>query len=132
MKCEDKRSAPSADSLRALRETLRPTGSQGAWVIQRVNGSFRFYTAPTSSISLHPPMLDPAALPALATAHSHAFQRALRGDTQRPGPEGTDDFWSWRVAMYRLADSLTPESIHAISLAAYRELFRAGVRTVGE
>ena len=72
------------------------------------------------------------ALPALATAHSHAFQRALRGDTQRPGPAGTDDFWSWRTAMYRLADSLTPESIQAISLVAYRELFAAGVRTVGE
>lgn len=71
-------------------------------------------------------------LDALATAHSHAFQRALRGDTQRPGPEGTDDFWSWRTAMYRLAESLTPESIHAISLVAYRELRRAGVRTVGE
>jgi formimidoylglutamate deiminase len=71
-------------------------------------------------------------LPALATAHSHAFQRALRGDTQRPGPAGTDDFWSWRTAMYRLADTLTPESIHAISLVAYRELRRAGVRTVGE
>lgn len=71
-------------------------------------------------------------LPALATAHSHAFQRALRGDTQRPGPAGTDDFWSWRTAMYRLADSLTPESIRAISLVAYRELFAAGVRTVGE
>jgi formiminoglutamate deiminase len=34
--------------------------------------------------------------------------------------------------MYRLADSLTPESIHAVSLVAYRELYRAGVRTVGE
>lgn len=71
-------------------------------------------------------------LPALATAHSHAFQRALRGDTQRPGPDGADDFWSWRTAMYALADALTPESIHAISLVAYRELYRAGVRTVGE
>jgi cytosine/adenosine deaminase-related metal-dependent hydrolase len=29
-------------------------------------------------------------LPALATAHSHAFQRALRGDTQRPGPAGLE------------------------------------------
>ncbi|MFT3769400.1 MAG: formimidoylglutamate deiminase [Minicystis sp.] len=76
--------------------------------------------------------MDPLILPALATAHSHAFQRALRGDTQRPGPDGTDDFWSWRTAMYRLADALTPESIHAISLVAYRELYRAGVRTVGE
>lgn len=71
-------------------------------------------------------------LPALATAHSHAFQRAMRGDAQRPGPSATDDFWSWRTAMYRLAGSLTPESIRAVSLAAYRELYRAGVRTVGE
>jgi formimidoylglutamate deiminase len=74
----------------------------------------------------------PFQLPALATAHSHAFQRALRGDAQRPGPAGSDDFWSWRTAMYRLAEGLTPESIHAISLVAYRELHRAGVRTVGE
>ena len=71
-------------------------------------------------------------LPGLTTVHSHAFQRALRGKAQRPGPLGTDDFWSWRVAMYELCDSLTPESIHRISLVAYRELFAAGIRTVGE
>jgi formiminoglutamate deiminase len=71
-------------------------------------------------------------LPALATAHSHAFQRALRGDAERPGPAGEDDFWSWRTAMYRLADTLTPDSIYSISRVAYRELHRAGVRTVGE
>lgn len=75
---------------------------------------------------------DRIELPALATAHSHAFQRAMRGDAQRPGPSGTDDFWSWRTAMYSLAEALTPESIYAISSVAYRELFRAGVRTVGE
>lgn len=71
-------------------------------------------------------------LPALATAHSHAFQRAMRGRAQRPGPAGADDFWSWREAMYALADGLTPESMRAIALVAYRELARAGVRTVGE
>lgn len=68
-------------------------------------------------------------LPALTTAHSHAFQRAMRGRAQRPG---TTDFWSWRSQMYELASSLTPESIHAISLVAFRELARSGVRTVGE
>lgn len=71
-------------------------------------------------------------LPALASAHSHAFQRGMRGEAQRPGPSGSDDFWSWRTAMYALAESLTPESIHAISKVAYRELRAAGVRTVGE
>jgi formimidoylglutamate deiminase len=72
-------------------------------------------------------------LPAFATAHSHAFQRALRGRGQRPrGAFGVEDFWTWRAAMYELASSLTPQSIHAISLVAFRELARAGVRTVGE
>ncbi|EYF00740.1 formimidoylglutamate deiminase [Chondromyces apiculatus] len=71
-------------------------------------------------------------LPALASAHSHAFQRGMRGEAQRPGDAGQDDFWSWRTAMYGLADALTPESIYEISLVAYRELREAGVRTVGE
>jgi formiminoglutamate deiminase len=70
-------------------------------------------------------------LPSLATAHSHAFQRAMRGQAQRPGP-AADDFWTWRAQMYALASTLTPESIHSVSLVAYRELARAGVRTVGE
>jgi formiminoglutamate deiminase len=77
-------------------------------------------------------------LPALATAHSHAFQRAMRGAAQRPEPQGQgegvgrDDFWSWRGAMYRAASALDPESIERISRVAFRELRRAGVRTVGE
>ncbi len=68
-------------------------------------------------------------LPALATAHSHAFQRGMRGAAQRPG---ATDFFTWRGAMYRLATSLTPESLDAIARVAFRELHAAGVRTVGE
>lgn len=73
-------------------------------------------------------------LPALATAHSHAFQRAMRGAAQRRAAAGAtrDDFWSWRGAMYRVACSLDPTSIEAISRVAFRELRLAGVRTVGE
>lgn len=71
-------------------------------------------------------------LPALATAHSHAFQRGMRGLAQRPGPTGTDDFWTWRQAMYALADSLDPDEIRRVSLVAFRELSRRGVLTVGE
>jgi formiminoglutamate deiminase len=82
-------------------------------------------------------------LPALATAHSHAFQRALRGRAQRPAsPDGParlpgtpapiDDFWTWRGQMYDVAAALDPESIRQTSLVCFRELARAGVRTVGE
>ena len=76
-------------------------------------------------------MSAPLRLPALATAHSHAFQRAMRGLAQRRGA-GTDDFWTWRGQMYRVANALTPESIEAVARVAYRELAAAGVRTVGE
>ncbi|MET0591299.1 MAG: formimidoylglutamate deiminase [Polyangiaceae bacterium] len=71
-------------------------------------------------------------LPAFSLAHSHAFQRGMRGSAQRPVPGQSDDFWGWREAMYGLAASLTPESIYRISLVAYRELAAAGVLTVGE
>ncbi len=70
-------------------------------------------------------------LPALATAHSHAFQRGLRGKAQRKG-NPNENFWTWRGAMFNLADSLTPESIDTLSRQAFRELRLAGVRTVGE
>jgi formiminoglutamate deiminase len=71
-------------------------------------------------------------LPALTTAHSHAFQRGMRGEAQRPGAPGGEDFWTWRGSMYRAATALDPESIARISRVAFRELFAAGVRTVGE
>jgi formiminoglutamate deiminase len=74
-------------------------------------------------------------LPALATAHSHAFQRAMRGRAQRPAPAAAaaiDDFWTWRGQMYDVAAALDPESIREASLVCFRELAQAGVRTVGE
>ncbi|MCU0657892.1 MAG: formimidoylglutamate deiminase [Polyangiaceae bacterium] len=71
-------------------------------------------------------------LPAFTTAHSHVFQRAMRGLAQRPGPAHADDFWTWRTAMYDLASAITPERLHQVARLAYRELRLAGVRTVGE
>lgn len=77
-------------------------------------------------------------LPALTTAHSHAFQRKMRGAAQRSagaaraGAAGREDFWSWRGAMYRAATALDPTSIEDISRVAFRELRLAGARTVGE
>jgi formiminoglutamate deiminase len=72
-------------------------------------------------------------LPALTTVHSHAFQRAMRGTAERPAAGASrEDFWSWRGSMYRAAAALDPESIVRISRVAFKELRRAGVRTVGE
>ena len=70
-------------------------------------------------------------MPGLATAHSHAFQRALRGRTQRRATRaGT--FWGWRDEMYRLVEKLRPDDLYAIARFAYTELAMSGVTAVGE
>ncbi len=71
-------------------------------------------------------------LPGLASAHSHAFQRALRGRTHRLPRAGREDFWSWRARMYRLAERLDPEALRALTALAYAELLSRGVTVVGE
>ena len=70
-------------------------------------------------------------MPGLATAHSHAFQRALRGRTQRRSTTA-NSFWSWRGLMYQLAENLDPESVYHITRFAYMELALSGVTAVGE
>src|SRR5437763_4971895 len=72
-----------------------------------------------------------AILPGLTVAHSHAFQRAIRGRTEhRSHP--VDDFWSWREAMYAAAERLDPEDLHAVSKFCFLEMARAGITAVGE
>jgi formiminoglutamate deiminase len=65
--------------------------------------------------------------PGFANTHSHAFHRALRGRTQQTG-----DFWSWREAMYQIADLLDPDSYLQLATAVFSEMALAGFTTVGE
>lgn len=67
-------------------------------------------------------------IPGLANAHSHAFQRALRGRTQTTN----GSFWTWRRQMYELAGRLDPDSMFALARACYAEMALAGVTLVGE
>jgi formimidoylglutamate deiminase len=65
-------------------------------------------------------------LPGFVTAHSHAFQRALRGR----GAGG--DFWAWREAMLAEAALQTPETVLAGYTRTYEEMLAAGYTAVGE
>ena len=78
--------------------------------------------------------MTPYELPAMVNAHSHAFQRDLRGAAERPAPgaHAADDFWSWREAMYRLAAGHDPGSMRAAATGAYAEMAAAGYGAVGE
>jgi len=64
--------------------------------------------------------------------HSHAFQRALAGLTERRGPAGADDFWSWRKAMYGFLEQLEADDIEAIAAYAYADMLEAGFTSVAE
>src|SRR3954469_23866886 len=59
-------------------------------------------------------------------AHSHAFQRALRGRA------GGGDFWAWRDEMIALAESLSVADVRREYVEVYRELLAAGYTAVGE
>jgi len=71
-------------------------------------------------------MPDDFQIPGFVDAHSHAFQRALRGRT-----EGRD-FWAWRELMLEAAAGQTPASVREEYELVYREMRDAGYTAVGE
>ncbi|MEP3438589.1 MAG: formimidoylglutamate deiminase [Hoeflea sp.] len=65
-------------------------------------------------------------LPAPANCHSHAFQRAMAGLTEKRGPDPSDSFWTWRQLMFRFLDRLTPEHVETIAAFVQMEMLEAG------
>ncbi len=71
-------------------------------------------------------------LPAPGNVHSHSFQRAMAGLTERRGGSGQDSFWTWRALMYRFLEHLTPDDVQAIAALVQMEMLEAGYAAVGE
>jgi formimidoylglutamate deiminase len=72
------------------------------------------------------------ALPGFQNAHSHAFQYSLAGLAEHHPAGTTDDFWTWREAMYRCALSVDPDQAEAIAAMVYAEMVRVGYSHVAE
>ena len=70
-------------------------------------------------------------LPAMSNLHSHSFQRAMSGLTEKR-LEKRDSFWSWRELMYSFMERLTPEQMEAISALVFMEMLECGYASVGE
>ena len=70
-------------------------------------------------------------VPGFVNAHSHAFQRGLRGLGDRY-PRGAGSFFTWRSSMYDLVEKLDPERCREISRRAFEEMLDAGITAVGE
>jgi formimidoylglutamate deiminase len=71
-------------------------------------------------------MADTLALPGFVNAHSHTFQRALRGRA------AGGDFWAWRDGMLADAEGQTPGRVRASYAETYAEMREAGYTAVGE
>jgi formimidoylglutamate deiminase len=78
--------------------------------------------------------LNGPVLPGVVNAHSHAFQRAIVGLTERrsSGAATADDFWSWRDRMYSAANCITPDQLEIIATQLYAELLAGGYTQVCE
>lgn len=71
-------------------------------------------------------------VPGFVNAHSHAFQRAIRGATHRRAEKDPSSFWSWREAMYEVANAVDPEQVYAITRRCFSEMLASGITCVGE
>jgi len=70
-------------------------------------------------------------LPGMPNAHSHVFQRAIAGATERRAGSA-DDFWTWREKMYGVLAALEPDAFEAIAAATFVEMLRGGYTSVAE
>ena len=57
-------------------------------------------------------------LPGFINAHSHAFQRGLRGRGET-FPRGSNSFWGWREEMYRLVNEVDAVSFKKWCISAF-------------
>ena len=72
-----------------------------------------------------------AMLPGFVNAHSHSFQRLIRGKSESRVSSGRD-FWSWRGTMYHAAAQLDPQDVYDVARMAFLEMLMSGTTTVGE
>src|SRR5262249_50556931 len=73
-----------------------------------------------------------ALLPGMVNAHSHAFQRVIRGRTEYRTANQRDSFWTWRELMYSAATRLSPEDVYDSARMSFLEMALSGITAVGE
>jgi formimidoylglutamate deiminase len=94
----------------------------------------QFLEAPMSLDTLSTKIVDlpgKALLPGFVNAHSHSFQRLIRGKSESRIVSGKD-FWSWRGTMYHAASQLDPQDVYDVARMSFLEMVLAGTTTVGE
>ena len=76
-------------------------------------------------------LIDGIVIPGMANAHSHAFQRAMAGNTEYR-LSARDSFWTWRTAMYALANRIEPGDLQTLATQLFIEMLKSGYTSVAE
>ena len=76
-------------------------------------------------------LIDGIVIPGMANAHSHAFQRAMAGNTEYR-LSARDSFWTWRAAMYALANRIEPGDLQTLATQLFIEMLKSGYTSVAE
>ena len=84
--------------------------------------------APPASAVEH---IDGIVVPGMPNAHSHAFQRAMAGNAEYRRSV-RDSFWTWRQAMYSLANRIAPYDLQIVATQLFVEMLKAGYTSVAE
>jgi formimidoylglutamate deiminase len=75
--------------------------------------------------------IEGVVVPGMPNAHSHAFQRAMAGNAEFR-LTARDSFWTWRQAMYRLANRIEPEDLQIVATQLFVEMLKSGYTSVAE
>jgi formimidoylglutamate deiminase len=75
--------------------------------------------------------VDGIVIPGMPNVHSHAFQRAMAGNAEYRLSK-RDSFWTWRQAMYALANRIGPEELRVVATQLFVEMLKAGYTSVAE
>ena len=75
--------------------------------------------------------IDGIVIPGMANAHSHAFQRGMAGNTEYR-LSSRDSFWTWRRAMYALANRIEPDDLQTLASQLFIEMLKGGYTSVAE
>ncbi len=105
--------------------------AQGVCLEVDSRGHWKSVTTGVSTAPARVTVLQGPVLPGMVNAHSHAFQRAFAGLSERRASEA-DDFWSWRDRMYGVALRITPEQMRAVAAQLYVEMLQGGYTQVCE
>jgi formimidoylglutamate deiminase len=109
-----------------VRIAVAPDGS-----IARIDRGASDSTRPAGGTDEVAETVDGYVVPGMPNGHSHAFQRGMAGGTEYR-LSARDSFWTWRQAMYALANRITPADLEAIAVQLFIEMLKAGYTAVAE